>query len=47
MSHDGKIVTGYGAMAKSEKEARAIITQLHDRLGELDDQAAPMEAGRA
>ncbi len=30
LSYDGKVVTGWGAMARSEAEARRLIDQLKD-----------------
>jgi transcriptional regulator with XRE-family HTH domain len=40
MSHDGKVVTGWGGIARTEEEARAAIARLKEQFGDLDDQAA-------
>ncbi len=47
MSHDGKIITGYGGIARSEDEARAAITRLREQLGDVADQAVTAEASAA
>jgi hypothetical protein len=36
LSNDGKVITGYGSMAKDHDQAEAVIDRLKQRLGEVD-----------
>jgi transcriptional regulator with XRE-family HTH domain len=36
LSNDGKVITGYGSMAREHDQAEAVIDRLKQRLGELD-----------
>ena len=36
LSNDGKVITGYGSMAKEHDGAEAVIDRLKQRLGEVD-----------
>ena len=36
LSNDGKVITGYGSMAKEHDSAEAVIDRLKHRLGEVD-----------